>query len=755
VDIDNVDPDIEVGPSQESDSLGLVHDLAMQILRVSNLEETLLLIVQTTVKDFKFHNCTIYLLSDDHSTLHRRAYDCENPDANNDFLPQSVIVGDGTIGSAAKRGHFQFITNKLTPGDPFHDVIPGQAMLVIPIIFDDVSQGVIVSSHPHDDYFTYSHMKLLSAVASVASARISVARNLEKLERTIKQLETTQYELSEDRERYRLLFDHHPSMVFSLNQEGIVTDINGFALSALDYEYDYLRGSQFWAIHPLTERQLIMDMINSPPENNAITHWESTIVKLGGKQIHVRYTVRVFTYPGEEDPSLLIMGEDITDKYRMAGKLEYEATHDPLTGIYNRLHFENALSLAIQNIESTPSILCIADVNGLKLINDGYGQSTGDEYLKQVASEVLDSKGDQDLCARIGGDEFAILFHDCCIETARRHCQKLIQRTRIHSDQFESTFDSPLSIGICEIQDRTLDMGVIMAQADSACLSAMQDAHQDIVEYDKTTNPGLGQYQEASIVSEIKRCIRQEEFRLFGQKIISLSASRNNSYEALLRMSDDNSKDISTLSIIRIAERFALIHKLDLHMLGKTLEWVRRYWGVANNLDTIGVNISANTLTNSESLSKILKLTEQSGQAASKICLEITETAETIDYQRMALAIIELKGFGVKIAVDSFGSSGASFRTISALNADILKFDGQYIHDALKSRRSMKVLESMLQFAKTLNLETVAQRVENKTLMDMVEELGFDFAQGYFIHKPGSLSEAVQNHHFSNVIQLI
>ena len=282
-----------------------------------------------------------------------------------------------------------------------------------------------------------------------------------------------------------------------------------------------------------------------------------------------RESGRVVNY-SKGEKALLIICDDITETKRLSEKLEYQTTHDVLTGLINRVEFDRRLSRILEtnlDDEATEHALCYLDLDQFKIINDTCGHLAGDELLRQLSSLLSSIVRKRDTLARLGGDEFAILMEYCDLKNSRRVAENV--RTGIENFRFVwegKRFSMSVSIGLIQISDNTGSMTGIMSAADAACFAA-KDAGRNRIHVYHPKDIELSERQgEMQWVSRVTEALEDERLLLYKQAIISLGemqANQGEHYELLIRMKNEDGSIAMPGAFLPAAERYNIATKID------------------------------------------------------------------------------------------------------------------------------------------------------------------------------------------------
>ena len=436
--------------------------------------------------------------------------------------------------------------------------------------------------------------------------------------------------------------------------------------------------------------------------------------------------------------------KDVTEPHRLAKQLEYQANHDALTGLLNRRSFERLLDQAIKTSTNRrrPSVFCFIDLDQFKIVNDTAGHLAGDQLLRKVADLLSTKLHKGNILARLGGDEFGLLLHDCSLRRAQTMARNLI--AALNEDRFiqdENVFEIGASIGLTQIASADCSVGELMAEADLACYAAKDHGRNRVHVYQHDDRELKHRRDEMSKASLIRRALDEERFALFAQPILPLAQSANGPqrYEILLRMTNQNGSMVVPGEFISSAERYGLMAEIDRWVLRQSFAQFPEILADQPN-SRMNINLSGLSLNESSLVSFIMQLFQTYPIEPENVCFEVTETAAVRCLSKTKTLIRKLKKVGCRFALDDFGSGLSSFSYLKQLPVDYLKIDGSFIRDLRCDRRSRTMVEAIHQVAKSLDLETVAECVETKEMLETIRAIGIDFVQGHVVGRPQPLS---------------
>lgn len=429
----------------------------------------------------------------------------------------------------------------------------------------------------------------------------------------------------------------------------------------------------------------------------------------------------------------------------LAIELEYQASHDYLTGLDNRSSFEDIFKkrLESRHAESLDDMLLYIDLDQFKVINDTCGHAAGDALLIQL-SNLLDKEfDDNDTFARIGGDEFAVLLVNRSLESGL----DIAENMRNIVDVFRFTwqdrsFNTGASIGAIAITGVGTSIEELTSSADVACFAA-KSAGRNRVHLFKHDDEELNERQsEMDWVPRIRSAIENSEFVLFGQVIETAVPTANSSHhlEVLIRMNDGD-KLVPPGAFLPAAERYGIITSIDRWVISSTLDWMEEQFQNTGFAPTCAINISGFSFGDNQFREFVLQALSKTDIPGEHICFEITETAAVTNLSNAIEFMEVVKQFNCKFALDDFGTGMSSFTYLKELPVDFVKIDGSFVKDILVDETCVAMVRSLADISSVMKIQTIAEFVENDAIRTKLQQLGVDYVQGYGVGKPKPLIE--------------
>ncbi len=441
--------------------------------------------------------------------------------------------------------------------------------------------------------------------------------------------------------------------------------------------------------------------------------------------------------------------EDITREYELNQQLNYEATHDKLTRLINRNEFERRANRLISSVEKNDEehAMFFMDLDQFKIINDSCGHSAGDELLRQVSMLLISIIRKRDTLARLGGDEFAVLMEHCTIEHAHRAATDILDAIQDFTFSWEGrTFKLGISIGLVRINNAVISLQQLMKQGDTACYMAKDLGRNRIHVYHMHDQEIAIREGEMQWVEKIYQALEQNQFCFYAQPIMKTRSGVSDHYELLIRMIDNNNETIPPGAFLPAAERYNIISKIDQWVVDHVIELLSQHSNFLDSMDCISINLSGQSLADSQFIEHIHHQLSSSRLKPSKLCFEITETSAISNLQIATEFIQQMRGIGCRFSLDDFGSGLSSFAYLKHLQVDYLKIDGLFVKDIANDKIDLAMVKSMHEMGAVMGMETIAEFVENDQILHILKGIGVDYVQGYGIAKPRLLQDILDEY---------
>ncbi|MBW8845188.1 MAG: EAL domain-containing protein, partial [Burkholderiales bacterium] len=443
----------------------------------------------------------------------------------------------------------------------------------------------------------------------------------------------------------------------------------------------------------------------------------------------------------------VLVFRDVTQQRRQWDEIRWRASHDGLTGLVNRIEFEQRLSRTFERAkrDGTQHALLAFDLDRFKLVNDHCGHAAGDEVLREVAKRLEAGVRGRDTVARLGGDEFAAILENCSLDEALHVAQKLCdamdQYRYVHGEQ---RFRIGTSIGVAPLDGRWPDAEAALREADACCMIAKEQGRNRVQVWAPDDATLRAHQNEHRWASRLQQALDEDRFELDLQRMLPAQGQDDGRLrgELLLRLRERDGSRVLPSAFMPAAERFHLAPRLDRWVLRQAVELLRREG--PPDIASLSINVSALTLQDAAYHQEARALLTDIGpQRASVLCLEITETAVITQLGEAARFIKQMRALGARIALDDFGTGVSSYGHLKTLPVDLLKIDGQFVRALLTDPLDQVAVRSFVDVAQTLGLTTVAECVETPEVLLELVRLGVGEVQGFLLHRPQPLAEVL------------
>jgi diguanylate cyclase (GGDEF)-like protein/PAS domain S-box-containing protein len=466
----------------------------------------------------------------------------------------------------------------------------------------------------------------------------------------------------------------------------------------------------------------------------------SLLIRRDGNELYIESTASPIRNDRGEVTGGVLVFHDVSESRELNRRLYYHASHDLLTGLFNRREFEVRLERALKSARAreTAYALLYIDIDQFKIINDSCGHGAGDTLLSQVGALLKGKIRWRDTVARLGGDEFGLLLESCSQDEAVRTAEQLREAIREHRFAWDDrTFRLGASIGVVPITDDSETVATLLNAADSACQAAKEAGRNRIHTYRQNDIDLMRRRREMQWAARVSNALEENRFDLYRMTIAPLQAEEAGThYELLLRMRDENGQLVSPDLFIAAAERYGLIANIDRWVVEHAFRWLVSEADERERLALCSINLSGHSLADDEFLPFVVRQFQRSGLDASKICFEITETAAIHSFAQASRFINALKELGCKFALDDFGTGLSSFGYLKHFPVDFIKIDGSFVKEMLHDPIDREMVRSINEIGHLTGKKVIAEWAENAEIIAMLRGMGIDYAQGYAIAEP-------------------
>lgn len=570
------------------------------------------------------------------------------------------------------------------------------------------------------------------------------------------QLREKMDELATEKERWRITLSSVGDGVIVTNADGDVAFMNPVAERLTGWPLSEARGKPVETVMPLIHEETRQTQPN--PARLALRTGQlqamanhTLLLARDGREIPVHDSAAIVPSvaddtPGETCGAVLVFRDD-SERRALLKELRLMAFHDPLTGLPNRRALVGRIERALRQVreQDRRHLFCYIDLDQFKLVNDTCGHAAGDALLVEIVGLMREAippgsttGEDEHMLARIGGDEFGLLLFDCPLEEGIALARRLIAQISGHVFRYAARqFHIGASVGIASIEPG-MTTDEVLGRADTACYHA-KDQGRGRVEVHSLGHAGIRALsEEMQWVMRFDETVAAHRLRLYRQRIAPLaSRTGGGHYEILLRVLDDQGVAGSPGPGLAALERFGFAHLLDRWVFDTLLDYLL---GHPEDRASYAINLSGATLSHAEFSAHIQQRLQTTGVEPGRILFEITETAAIRHLAEAQHFIAALRGLGCRFCLDDFGSGLSSFAYLKQLPVSMLKIDGAFVRALHEETTDFVIVNAIAQIGRDLSLDVVAEWVENQEIYDKLAEIGIDYGQGYFIHRPEPLT---------------
>ncbi len=571
-----------------------------------------------------------------------------------------------------------------------------------------------------------------------------------------------QKQIEKQRESLAAILESVGEGVYGVDNEGRLTFINPATHRLLGLEQGESLIGRF--AHDVfhfcdDENPDVSDMLRqSYGTGNKLSAWETVFKHHSGKTIPVECTLHPLTIKDEQQGSVIAF-RDISSQKMLEQRLRWQATHDHLTKLYNRRYFELSLDRELQRVQRSnmDSALIYIDLDRFKYVNDTVGHETGDVLLKDISRVLTRQLRRNDLLARIGGDEFAVILRNVDVNLATAladKCRAALGQLRLNHE--ERSYVVHASIGVAMMTEEHATAGDVLANADIACHIAKRSGRNQTHVYVQDSDERNAMGTELGWSTRLRDALQNKGFELSYQPIMEIKdidmenlpaqngalwqqhISDNDGvyhYEVLVRMRGEDGKLYFPDSFIPTAERFNLMTDIDLWVLEHALKDLAATGSPPGKL-SLSINLSGHTVDNDAALENIKAIIDNFGVSPASLIFEVTETSAIADLGKANHFINELSSMGCKFSLDDFGSGFCSFSQLKNLRTDFVKIDGQFVKSMARGSTDRAIVTAMNDVAHSLGRCTVAEYVESPEVVRLLKICGVDKVQGHYISVP-------------------
>ncbi|MDD5297121.1 MAG: EAL domain-containing protein [Rhodocyclaceae bacterium] len=428
---------------------------------------------------------------------------------------------------------------------------------------------------------------------------------------------------------------------------------------------------------------------------------------------------------------------DVRSRFRSAqSEIAFRVTHDPVTDLFNRWHFETLLTEGLAS-DAEPRSLAFIDLTCLKLVNDACGREAGDLLLRETG-DALSAHFQKAACGHMEGARFAVLIPE---EAQGAPASEQVTDFLRVLEQAPFTwqgkrFDLTAHAGLLSPLNTAGSAAEALSMADSACRAASQHSFPSVERYDRDEQ-SASDHERKRIITPLLEALQNRQFVLYRQPLVATRPGQKDGCEVLIRMLGADGSLIPPGLFLPAAELYGIIPRIDRWVTSRALEWLGTE--TPPPFDFVSINLSGLTLTDAGFGAFVRDELERTGAAPSAVQFEITETAVIGDMGAAHRLMDEVRGLGCRFALDDFGSGLSSLAQLSSLKVDMVKIDGQFVRHLLDNPVNQAIVRSVRDVATAAGMVLTAEFVETEDQARLLTDMGVDYLQGYAFGRPEPL----------------
>ena len=563
------------------------------------------------------------------------------------------------------------------------------------------------------------------ALKGVVSLMTDVSHHLE-----------VQQQMRDSEERMRK-FAALTSEAIVLHRDGIIIDCNDALTRLTGYTLEELRGTPILDYASPELRLRALQYMRSGREDR----YEAVLVHKNGQQVPVEAEAK--NMPGEGDDYRIVALRDLTASVQAKQRMDFLAQHDLLTRLPNRAHLHHLLLDAIAQASSQQSRLAVLtlDLDQFKSVNDSLNHRAGDLLLCEMAQRLKGTLRAQDIVARIGGDDFAVVLSD----------NPSLLETESFAAKLRAAVEAPYQIEDTQLVV-SLSMGIAMYPKDGESPEVLLSNAEAAMHMAKNRGRSFSQFYTPALESRATRMLMQEqllrqaveqgEFELHFQPQIELQTGKLSGFEALVRWRHPHRGLVSPDEFIGFAESRGLIAAVDCWVLNQACRQAKAWQEAGFPAVPMAVNLSAQEFRQRDVVKEVTQALEDTGLHAKYLHIELTESTLMLSGSPMQQTLHALKALGVGLAIDDFGTGYSSLAYLRKHPIDQLKIDRSFVTDLPHNPDAAAIVNAIVQMGNSLHLEILAEGVENIEQMEMLKDMGCAMMQGYLVSAPLSADRA-------------
>ena len=568
-------------------------------------------------------------------------------------------------------------------------------------------------------------------------------------------------QLEQSEKWYRYLVNNSPDLIYTLDEQGCFTFLNDRAESLLGYGKDELAGKHYSELIHEEDLLSVTHIFDERRTGDRASRNVEVRLKCKAdahrpRQFEMRFITMEFNAMGMYDdvdpnfPGRFVgtygVAKDVSDRKKAEETINYQAYHDLLTGLPNRILFKDRLSLAMAQAKRNDEMLAVMllDLDRFKVVNDTLGHVIGDELLLSVGARLRGCLREGDTLARLGGDEFTLLLPQVGGgEDAEKIAQKIITALErpFYIDNHELFISVSIGISLFPNDGETIDG--LVKNADIAMYHTKSRGKNNYQFYSQSMNASFS--ERLSLESSMRKALERDEFRVFYQPQLNIRTGRIVGVEALIRWQHPTLGLLPPSEFIPLAEETGLIVPIGEWAMRTACVQTKAWLNAGIPPIRLAVNLSAQQIEQSHFVEKIMQILRETGLNVGLLELEITESMIMQDVENTIVKLRKLSMAGVKISIDDFGTGYSSLSYLKKFPIHTLKIDQSFVRDLTKDLSGdASIVTAIIAMAKGLRLNIIAEGVETEKQLELLQAMDCDEMQGFLFSWPLSVDDATK-----------
>lgn len=538
------------------------------------------------------------------------------------------------------------------------------------------------------------------------------------------------------RERLAAILEATSDCVAMCDPDGGLIYLNAAGRALTGLPDGELSGFEMSAIYSQDTRRLIDEKGRPAAVSQGLWAGETTFLAADGTEIPMSQVIIAHRSPAGGIEYFSTIARDIRDRKAYEDRIAYLANYDALTGLPNRSLLNDRTVQAISHRRRSDrfAAMLVIDIDRFKLVNDGYGQSAGDELLRMLGNRLRETVRDGDTVARLGADSFVVLATDLAHPddtlTIARKVQAMTRPAFVFG---EREVRLTVSMGASVFPRDGKDVDTLLRNADAAMHRAKSEGQDSFQFY--AANMTRDATDRVDLENDLRNALERGELKMFYQPLVRLDSREVVGFEALMRWEHPQRGWVSPGVFIPIAEHSDLIHSLGEWAIAQATLQLKRWEARAKGL-RMAVNVSPRQFRSPGFTESVSRAIDESGVDPRRLELELTESVLVDDQRQTSRTLDDLAEVGVKVAVDDFGTGYSSLSYLSRLCIDTLKVDRAFLRNMPGESYDTAIVQAIISLADSLGLDVVAEGIENEQQLGFLVEHGCREGQGFLFAKP-------------------